>query len=280
MILLDGKKVSIDKNNDLKIEISKYLDKGFRKPGLAVVMVGNNPASEAYVRNKIRACNRVGINGNLIKLEEDVTREEIIKIVNDLNMDESIDGIIVQLPLPDHLDASEILNLIDPSKDVDGFTTHQQGLLFQGKAEFLPATPKGVAELLEAYNIDPSGMDVCVVGRSQIVGLPMAKILNDLNGTVTVCHRRTKDLVHHTKHADILVVAVGVPKLIKKDMVKEGVIVVDVGINRVDDKLVGDVDFDEVSQVASYITPVPGGVGPMTISMLLKNTFQSYLNKI
>lgn len=279
MILLDGKKVSKDIKDNLKQEVLNIINENKRAPHLAIVLVGNVMASQIYVKNKIKACEYTGIRATLIKKEETVTNEELVSLVKELNSDNEIDGIIVQLPLPKHIDEQLIINTISSTKDVDGFGIENKGKLFSGLECFKSATPFGIIKLLEAYNIDITGMNAVVVGRSNIVGKPMSIMLLDKNATVTICHSRTKDLKKVTSQADLLVVAIGKAKFIKEDMVKENAIVIDVGMNRDEFGLCGDVDFENVSKKASYITPVPGGVGPLTIAMLLTNTLLAYKRK-
>jgi len=279
MILLDGKKVSKDIKDNLKQEVLNIINENKRAPHLAIVLVGNVMASQIYVKNKIKACEYTGIRATLIKKEETVTNEELVSLVKELNNDNEIDGIIVQLPLPKHIDEQLIINTISSTKDVDGFGIENKGKLFSGLECFKSATPFGIIKLLEAYNIDITGMNAVVVGRSNIVGKPMSIMLLDKNATVTICHSRTKDLKKVTSQADLLVVAIGKTKFIKEDMVKENAIVIDVGMNRDEFGLCGDVDFENVSKKASYITPVPGGVGPLTIAMLLTNTLLAYKRK-
>lgn len=276
MVLLDGKELSLKTNKKIKEEILNYKNQGYRSPGLAILMVGNDPASQIYVNSKNKKSNQLGFNGKTYLFDENVSEIEIINQIQLLNKDPNVDGIIIQLPLPSHLNSSKLLDLVDPSKDVDGFNVYNQGLLFQNRESIIPATPLGIVKLLEEYQIDVKGLNVCVVGRSLIVGNPVAKLMLNLGATVSVCHKGTKNLKEHTLLADLIIVATGVPKLIKADMVKENVIIIDVGINRIDDKIVGDVDFLEVSKKASYITPVPGGVGPMTVTALLLNTLMLY----
>lgn len=241
-------------------------------PCLAVIIVGENPASKVYVAGKIRDCAECGIESRHYELAESTTQEELLDLVRKLNIDESVSGFIVQLPLPKHIDEKTILDEIDPKKDVDAFHPVNAGKIMIGDYDFLPCTPAGVMELLEEYGIDPSGKECVVVGRSNIVGKPQAMLLLHKNGTVTVCHSRTKDLSEHTKKADILVVAIGKGEFVTGDMIKEGAVVIDVGMNRnADGKLVGDVHFESAQKKASYITPVPGGVGPMTRAILMKN---------
>jgi methylenetetrahydrofolate dehydrogenase (NADP+)/methenyltetrahydrofolate cyclohydrolase len=270
--LLDGKKLSLEIKEELKNELAKYN----RKVGLAVVLVGNDKASELYVSMKKKACEYVGIDSISVELPEDISQEELENRVLELNRDSKIDGILVQLPLPKHLNTDKILELIDPKKDVDGFHPINVGGVLTGLDTFAPCTPLGMVELLDKYKIDIQGKNVVVVGASNIVGKPIASLLLNRNATVEICHIYTQNLKEHTLKADILIVAVGKENLIEANMVKEGAVVLDVGINKtVEGKIVGDVDFENVSKKASYITPVPGGVGPMTIAMLLKNTVKS-----
>ena len=274
MTLLDGFKVAKIRNEQLKLQIEEDTKKGLTVPKAAIILVGDDPASKIYVNSKLRDSKKVGILSELVELPTDVSEEVLEEKITELNNDNSVTGILLQLPLPKHLDDKKFINLIDTKKDIDGFTLANQGLLFQGLDATHAATPQGIINLLDHYNINVSGMNVVVIGRSQIVGLPIGKLLLDRNATVTTCHSRTKDLSLYTKTADLIIMAVGIPKLLKANMVKEGVVVIDVGINRVDGKLVGDVDFDEVSKLASYITPVPRGVGPMTINALLENIYK------
>ncbi len=271
--IIDGKLVTSEVRKTTATEIKEFKDKYGVTPGLAVILVGNDPASAVYVRNKHKGCLEVGINSYEIKMGEQTTEEELLMQIDKLNADENVHGILVQLPLPKHINEDRILNRISPQKDVDAFHPENVGKIMLGKYAFLPCTPAGIMELLAFYDIDIEGKECVVLGRSNIVGKPMSQLLLAKNGTVTVCHSRTKNLAEVTKRADILVVAIGKARFVGKEMVKEGAVVIDVGINRLPDgKLCGDVDFDEVSGVASMITPVPGGVGPMTITMLLKNT--------
>ena len=272
MTIIDGKKTSAETRVDIKAEVDALKAKGIT-PGLAVIIVGTDPASQVYVRNKGRGCDEVGIYSEIIELPEQTTENELLEIIDKLNERREISGILVQLPLPKHISEKAVTDRILPEKDVDAFSDANVGKIMLGSPAFLPCTPAGVMELLERYNIDVSGKECVVVGRSNIVGKPMAMLLLAKNGTVTICHSRTKNLAEHTKRADILVVAIGRAGMITGDMIKDGAVVVDVGINRGSDgKLCGDVDFESASAKASYITPVPGGVGPMTITMLLKNT--------
>ena len=282
MIIIDGKEFSKKILEEISNEQKEIVErKNLRLAGLAVIIVGENPASQVYVRNKTRACEKVGFYSETIKLEENISENDLIKKIEELNENDKIDGILVQLPLPKHIDELKVINSIKPEKDVDGFSNVNVGKMVIGdESGFLSCTPYGIMQLLEGYDIDVDGKDVVVVGRSNIVGKPMAMMLIQKGATVQVCNSRTKDLSKKLKKADIIVVAVGVPRMIKATDVKEGVVVIDVGINRVDGKLCGDVDYENVAQKASYITPVPGGVGPMTIASLIKNTFISYQRKI
>jgi len=282
MIIIDGKEFSKKILEEISNEQKEIVErKNLRPAGLAVIIVGENPASQVYVRNKTRACEKVGFYSETIKLEENISENDLIKKIEELNENDKIDGILVQLPLPKHIDELKVINSIKPEKDVDGFSNVNVGKMVIGdESGFLSCTPYGIMQLLEGYDIDVDGKDVVVVGRSNIVGKPMAMMLIQKGATVQVCNSRTKDLSKKMKKADIIVVAVGVPRMIKATDVKEGVVVIDVGINRVDGKLCGDVDYEDVAQKASYITPVPGGVGPMTIASLIKNTFISYQRKI
>lgn len=274
--LIDGKKVSEDTRNTIADNVSRLKgDKGVT-PGLAAVLVGDNPASDIYVRNKRKACEKVGIYSEEHRLPGNTTEEELLELVSGLNNDDKIHGILVQLPLPEQIDDANILRAITPSKDVDGFHPENVGLLVSGNPRFVSCTPYGIIKMLDYYNIDIKGKEAVIVGRSNIVGKPVSMLLLHRHATVTICHSRTKDLGEVTRRADILVAAIGRANMITEDMVKEGAVVIDVGINRKDDgKLTGDVDFDNVKNKASYITPVPGGVGPMTITMLLWNTLES-----
>ena len=282
MIIIDGKEFSKKILEEISNEQKEIVEKkNLRPAGLAVIIVGENPASQVYVRNKTRACEKVGFYSETIKLEENISENDLIKKIEELNENDKIDGILVQLPLPKHIDELKVINSIKPEKDVDGFSNVNVGKMVIGdESGFLSCTPYGIMQLLEGYDIDVDGKDVVVVGRSNIVGRPMAMMLIQKGATVQVCNSRTKDLSKKLKKADIIVVAVGVPRMIKATDVKEGVVVIDVGINRVDGKLCGDVNYEDVAQKASYITPVPGGVGPMTIASLIKNTFISYQRKI
>lgn len=282
MIIIDGKEFSKKILEEISNEQKEIVErKNLRPAGLAVIIVGENPASQVYVRNKTRACEKVGFYSETIKLEENISENDLIKKIEELNENDKIDGILVQLPLPKRIDELKVINSIKPEKDVDGFSNVNVGKMVIGdESGFLSCTPYGIMQLLEGYDIDVDGKDVVVVGRSNIVGKPMTMMLIQKGATVQVCNSRTKDLSKKLKKADIIVVAVGVPRMIKATDVKEGVVVIDVGINRVDGKLCGDVDYEDVAQKSSYITPVPGGVGPMTIASLIKNTFISYQRKI
>lgn len=262
--------------DELREEVARLKkDKGL-VPGLAVIIVGEDPASKIYVRNKKRACEEIGIHSEEYALPEETTQEELLELVERLNHKEDIHGILCQMPLPRHLDEKAVINAISPKKDVDAFHPVNVGKIMIGDYDFLPCTPAGVMELIKESGIDVCGKECVVVGRSNIVGKPMSMLLLHQHGTVTICHSRTKDLQEVCRRADILVAAVGVPELITGDMVKEGAVVIDVGMNRLENKkLVGDVNFAEVSERASAITPVPGGVGPMTIAMLMKNTVRA-----
>ena len=271
---MDGRKVANAWKAELAQEAQKMISDGVF-PHLAVVLVGENPASQFYVRNKENACSKAGIRSTVIRMSDTCNQNELEDVVRNLNQDDSVHGILVQLPLPSHLDESRVLALIDPDKDVDGFHAMNSGRLMNGENGFVPCTPLGVMKLLEAYKIPVDGRHAVIIGRSNIVGKPMAMLLLSKNATVTICHSKTQNLAALTSQADILVAAVGKANFVTADMVKPGAVVVDVGINRVDGKLVGDVDAQSVSEIASYLTPVPGGVGQMTIAMLLANTLQA-----
>ena len=272
MKILDGKAVSLKVKESVKVRADELKKFGI-EPTLAVVLVGEDKASQTYVRAKEKACNEYGIKSVAHRLSENTTQNELLALINLLNLDDSIHGILVQLPLPKHIDTNVVLAAIDPRKDVDGFHAVNVGKLVSGLDGFVPCTPLGVMEILKEYGIDVAGLNAVVIGRSNIVGKPMANLLLNASATVTVTHSKTKNLKEICKNADLIVAAIGKPFFLKADMVKDGAVVVDVGINRLDDgRLVGDVDFDEVAPKCSYITPVPGGVGPMTIAMLLNNT--------
>lgn len=291
MTIIDGKQLAKTIKLEIAEEVEKIKKAGGKIPHLAAVLIGENPASMSYVRSKVRSCEEVGFESTLIKKEESITEAELLEIIDDLNKDEDIDGFIVQLPLPDHIDDQKITLAINPKKDVDGFHPVNFGRMAQGLDAYLPATPYGILQMLERYGIETSGKECVVVGRSNIVGTPMGILLSRKakvgNCTVTMTHSRTKDLPGHCRNADIIIAAIGIPNFITGDMVKEGVVVIDVGINRVEDaskkrgyRLVGDVAFDEVAEKASYITPVPGGVGPMTVTSLIMNTLRSSRKEI
>ena len=272
MKILDGKAVSLKVKESVKVRADELKKFGI-EPTLAVVLVGEDKASQTYVRAKEKACNEYGIKSVAHRLSENTTQNELLALINVLNLDDSIHGILVQLPLPKHIDTNVVLAAIDPRKDVDGFHAVNVGKLVSGLDGFVPCTPLGVMEILKEYGIYVAGLNAVVIGRSNIVGKPIANLLLNASATVTVTHSKTKNLKEICKNADLIVAAIGRPFFLKADMVKDGAVVVDVGINRLDDgRLVGDVDFDEVAPKCSYITPVPGGVGPMTIAMLLNNT--------
>ena len=282
--LLDGKAIAKQIQKETKTKVSQFVESGNHQPLLAAVLVGDDPASEVYVRNKERACARAGIASRLIRMPSQSTTEELLSTVHELNNDQMVSGILVQLPLPKQIDSREVLDAIDPIKDVDAFHPHNVGLISQGRHQFLPCTPHGIVQMLKRYDLSTSGKTVCVIGRSDIVGKPMAMMLSGrdcglgsslANATVTLCHSRTTDLTNTARQADILIAAIGSPGFVTAEMVKPGAIVVDVGINRTEDGLVGDVDFEAVGKIAGYLTPVPGGVGPLTVTMLLENTLKA-----
>ena len=277
--IIDGKAIAQAVRKGVKRAVDQRLKDGLRRPGLAVILVGENPASQVYVRNKKLACEQTGITSFEHAPPADISEIELLALIQQLNHDERVDGILVQLPLPAHIDETSVIEAISPDKDVDGFHPYNVGRLMVGKPTFRPCTPQGVTRLLESTGIDIAGMDAVIVGRSNIVGRPMAFELLAKDCTPRICHSRSKDLPAQIKQADILVAAMGKPGFIQGDWIKPGAIVIDVGINRLDDgKLAGDVDFDAAKEVAGYITPVPGGVGPMTIACLLENTLQSASN--
>lgn len=276
MQLLDGKSLSLKIEEKIKNEVKELKAKSGNVPGLAVILVGQDPASAAYVNMKKKACDRVGFYSVTHEMPEDISQEAIEKTITMMNDNPNIDGILIQLPLPKQIDTTKLLELVNPSKDVDGFHPYNVGRLTTGLDGFVPCTPLGVMELLAEYNIDPKGKNCVVVGASNIVGKPMAALLLNANATVEICHIFTDDLKRHTLNADMIFVGAGVINLIKEDMVKEGAVIVDIGINRAPNgKLVGDVDYENVASKCSAITPVPGGVGPMTIAMLLSNTLKA-----
>ncbi|WP_066161331.1 bifunctional methylenetetrahydrofolate dehydrogenase/methenyltetrahydrofolate cyclohydrolase FolD [Aliarcobacter skirrowii] len=276
MILLDGKALSAKIKEEVKVEVTQIVKEKNITPGLAVILVGNDAASATYVASKAKACKDAGIYSVVHEMPESITQEELLDTINMMNNNPKLDGILVQLPLPKHIDTTTVLEAINPLKDVDGFHPYNVGRMVSNLDSFLPATPFGVMRMFEEHNIELSGKDVVVIGSSDIVGKPMASLLINKKATVTVCNSRTKDLKSHTSKADIVIIAVGVPYLLKEDMVKDGAVVIDVGINRLDTgKLVGDADFEGLKNKCSFLTPVPGGVGPMTIAMLLKNTIKA-----
>ncbi len=277
MQIIDGKLVSAKTREDIAAQVAALPQDKCGKIGLAVILVGDNPASQVYVRNKINACAEVGIASTLVKMAADVTFEEVLSKIEQLNADPEINGILLQLPVPKHLDEPALLRAIDPAKDVDGCHFVQKGKLWIGEPEVIPCTPYGVMKLLDYYSIPLQGKNAVVIGRSNLVGKPLAQLLLDRNATVTICHSRTQNLADITSRADIVCVAIGVAKFLKADMVKEGAVVIDVGMDRDENgKLCGDVDYAEVAPKCAYITPVPGGVGPMTVTMLLQNTVNVY----
>lgn len=288
MILLDGKKIAADIRAELKNEIDKLKQEGEKVPGLVAILVGDNPSSQIYVNSKTKDCNEIGMKTVTEKKDTGISEKELLDLIEAYNSNSDFHGILVQLPLPKHINEDKVIETISPKKDVDGFHPVNVGNLVIGKEAFRSCTPAGIQELLIRYNIETKGKHVVVLGRSNIVGKPIANIMlqkkEHANSIVTVCHSAAPDVSYYTRQSDILVAAMGVPKFVKADMVKDGVVVIDVGINRIEDKaakkgyrIVGDVDFDEVSKKVSYITPVPGGVGLMTRAMLLKNTFEAYL---
>ena len=288
MILIDGKKIAQDIRNELKTDIQKLKDEGKNVPGLVAILVGDNPASKIYVKSKGKACDEIGMRSKTEEIPASISEEELLNLIESYNNNTDYHGILVQLPLPEHIREDKVIEAISPQKDVDGFHPISVGKLVIGKDTFRSCTPAGIQELLIRYDIDTKGKHIVVLGRSNIVGKPIANIMlqkkEHANSIVTICHSAAPDVSYYTKQADILIAAMGVPEFVKSDMVKEGVVVIDVGINRVEDeskpkgyRLVGDVAFEEVMQKASYITPVPGGVGPMTIAMLLKNTYEGYI---
>jgi len=272
MIILDGKKTANTLNERLKEKVLTFKN----KPRLDIILVGNDPASLVYVKNKINTGSKIGFEVNLHQLDHQVSSTQLENLITQFNQDPQVHGILLQLPLPNHLDEKRLIDLIDPSKDVDGFHTLNQGNLFKKTYELQPATPKGIMMLLNEYNINVEGLNCVIIGRSQIVGLPIAKMLLDKNATVTIVHSKTKNIKEICQQADLLVVAIGKANFVDQEFVKPGAIIIDVGINRVDQKLVGDVNFDQVAPLAKFITPVPGGVGPMTICALGYNLVESY----
>ena len=290
MKIIDGKGLANQLKDELRIATDKLAADGHRRPHLAAILVGNNPASESYVRNKVRSCDQAGYNSTLIRRPMDVSEVDLLQVIDEMNKNTEIDGFIVQLPLPKHIDEQKVLLAINPKKDVDGFHPMNFGKMAQGLDAFLPATPYGILLMLEHYGIETSGKEVVVIGRSNIVGTPMSILLSRKaklgNSTVTLVHSRTKDIKAHTLNADIIIAAIGIPKFLKPDMVKSGASIIDVGINRVEDasrksgyRLVGDADYEGLTSKVEFMTPVPGGVGPMTVLGLMKNTMKAYLEK-
>jgi methylenetetrahydrofolate dehydrogenase (NADP+)/methenyltetrahydrofolate cyclohydrolase len=280
MAIIDGKKVSNHIIENITTEVKSLKLKTERSPGLAVILVGDDPASAVYVRNKNKTCTKIGFQSFENILPSDTSELILLNLIDELNNNENVNGILVQLPLPKHISSHKILKAIKPEKDVDGFHLENVGRLVTGNAAFKPCTPAGIIHLLDYYNIDLEGKNAVVLGRSNIVGKPVAFLLLEKNATVTICHSRTKDLSKITRQADVLIAAIGKPNFVTADMVKDDSVIIDVGINRVDGKLVGDVDYQVVSNKVSLITPVPGGVGPMTIAMLMANTLQSFKNSL
>ncbi|MHA1821588.1 MAG: bifunctional methylenetetrahydrofolate dehydrogenase/methenyltetrahydrofolate cyclohydrolase FolD [Promethearchaeota archaeon] len=282
-LILDGKKLAEELNNTLKVKIANAIEIYGRPPGLATILVGDDPASKVYVGMKVKTCQKLGIKSEDIRLPKDIPKQDLIRIIKELNKKEDIDGILLQLPLPEHLKGytNEILDFIDDNKDVDGFSARNMGNIILGKEDLASCTPKGIIRILEKNNIQIQGSDVVIVNHSNIIGKPLALMLLNRNATVSVCHIYTKDIEAYLKRADILVVGVGKINFITAEKIKEGVVIVDAGINRDENhKLCGDVDFSGVINKVKAITPVPGGVGPMTIAMLMENTYNSYLNRI
>ena len=276
MVILDGKKIKAEILDELKEEVSKLPV----KPNFVVIQVGDDPASNVYIKQKAKMAEYVGYGYTHLKLDNDTSEEEILKEIDKINKDKNIHGVLVQMPVPDKIDTNKVQNAVLPEKDVDGLSDMNAGMLFHGKDALYSCTPYGVMEMFKRYNISLEGKHAVVIGRSNLVGKPMGTMLTNAGATVTLCHSKTKDLAKHTKMADILVVGVGKPKMITSDMVSEGTIVIDVGINRLEDGLCGDVDFENVKDKCSYITPVPGGVGPMTVAMLGKNILKAYKMQI
>lgn len=290
MRLIDGKTISENIKKEIAAQVAEQIDKGFRAPHMAAILVGHDGASETYVSSKEKNCHSVGMTSSVYRYEENISEKELLEVISFLNQDPEVDGFIVQLPLPKHMDVDRVIAAIDPEKDIDGFHPTNMGRLVLGEDTFIPATPCGIMELLKRAEIETEGKECVVLGRSNIVGTPMALLMSrndkNANATVTLCHSRTRNLAEITRRADILVAAIGKPEFVKADMVKEGAVVVDVGIHRIEDsskqsgfRLVGDVDYKEVAPKCSAITPVPGGVGPMTIAALLMNTMKAYRKK-
>lgn len=276
-ILLDGKEVALTLREKVKTDTAMLIEKYNKQPHLVVVLVGEDPASQSYVRSKERACIKAGMKSTIIRLEDNVQEEELAEVINNLNSDDSVHGILLQLPIPKHIHEDRIINLINSNKDVDGFHNENIAKLNKGQDSLVPCTPLGITKILEYYNLDTTGKHCVIIGRSQIVGKPMAALMLQRNSTVTICHSKTKNIREITKQADILIVAIGRAEMVDSSYIKPGAVVIDVGINRVEGKLTGDVLFDDAEKVAGYITPVPGGVGPMTIACLLENTLKCFL---
>ncbi|MCK4551717.1 MAG: bifunctional methylenetetrahydrofolate dehydrogenase/methenyltetrahydrofolate cyclohydrolase FolD [Tenericutes bacterium] len=275
-MILDGKKLSLKIRDQIKIETEILVKENNKQPHLVVILIGENPASQSYVRSKERACVKAGIKSTIIRKEKDIEEKELISVIEELNADDTVHGILLQLPIPKHINEDKVLNLIDPLKDVDGFHNINIAKLNKGQISLVPCTPLGITKIFDEYNIDATGKHCVIIGRSQIVGKPMAALMLKRNATITICHSKTKNIKEIAKQADILIVAIGRANMVDDSYVKPGVVVIDVGINRVDGKLTGDVAFDKVKEIASYITPVPGGVGPMTIACLLENTLTCF----
>ena len=278
MIIIDGKMVASKIKENIAAEVKTLKQKTGKTPGLAVVLVGNDPASAVYVRNKNKTCENLGFHSFENILPADTSESKLLGLIHELNIDDRVNGILVQLPLPDQISSNKILEAINPKKDVDGFHLENVGRLVTGNATFKPCTPEGIIQLLDHYEVNIEGKHAVILGRSNIVGKPISLLLLERNATVTICHSKTQNLSAITKSADILIAAIGKPNFVTEDMIKDNTIIIDVGINRVDNKLIGDVDYQSVSQKASLITPVPGGVGPMTIAILMANTLQSFKN--
>ncbi|MHA1230781.1 MAG: bifunctional methylenetetrahydrofolate dehydrogenase/methenyltetrahydrofolate cyclohydrolase FolD [Candidatus Helarchaeota archaeon] len=280
MIILDGKSLAERIRAKIKTEIIELKDTTNKSPGLATILVGDDPASQIYVRIKQKACEDVGINSKVIKLPNNITSDELTKIIHQLNEDESIHGILLQLPLPPHLNANNFMSIIDVNKDVDGFHPFNSGNLLIGSSTFIPCTPKGILSLLDEYKIKIKGRDIVIINHSNILGKPLALLLLNRDATVSVCHEFTNDLIKYTRNADIIVIGIGKPKFLKKEMIKENATIIDVGISRINGKIYGDVDFEDVKDKVNAITPVPGGVGPMTVASLLENTLLAFKRSI
>ncbi|MBI9009256.1 MAG: bifunctional methylenetetrahydrofolate dehydrogenase/methenyltetrahydrofolate cyclohydrolase FolD [Tenericutes bacterium] len=274
--ILDGKALALKLRENIKADTKKLTEEFNKQPHLVVILVGENPASQSYVRSKERACIKAGIKSTVIIKESTVLESELIDLILSLNNDDTVHGILLQLPIPKHIDEDKVLNLITPLKDVDGFCNENVARLNKGQSALVPCTPLGITKILEEYNIDPTGKHCVIIGRSQIVGKPMASLMLKRNSTITICHSKTKNIREMTKQADILIVAIGRANMVDSTYIKPGAVVIDVGINRVDGKLTGDVDFESAKDIAAYITPVPGGVGPMTIACLLDNTLTCF----